>query len=74
MREREWGPSGKSALAARWRAAVRSQVPEREGPGKPIPAESNPERVRPTCLHRRHSAQLHPSVGLRHCLCGPIPC
>jgi len=67
------GTCGTSVLAARWRAAVRSQVPEQEGPGKPIPAESDPERVRPNCLHRQHSAQLHPSADLRYCLCGPIP-
>ena len=37
-----------------------SQAVKQEQAALPIPAESDPERVRPACLHRRRSAELHP--------------
>ena len=58
-----WEPAGERPAASLpawfgWRGGS-SQAPERERPAQPIPAESDPERVGPACVHRRRSAELH---------------
>jgi len=40
---------------------VLPQAPERQRQVQRIPAESDPERVRPACLHPRRSAELPPA-------------